>query len=105
MPAPAASDGGSDGRPHRSSHLQPLTQVTALNGDVYASFDHLITESNAIPDERFQRFISILKGEKLNATNAQLKRDREKLLNQKELEVSGLLALPMLRMRCNKDLC
>jgi len=76
--------------------------VTALNGDVYASFDHLITESNAIPDERFQRFISILKGEKLNATNAQLKRDREKLLNQKELEVSGLLALPMLRMRYNR---
>jgi hypothetical protein len=56
--------------------------MTGLNGDVYTSFDHLITERHAIPDERFQRFISILQGEKLNATNAQLKRDREKLLNQ-----------------------
>jgi len=47
MPAPAASDGGNDGRAHRSpqsdtSTFQPLTQVTGLNGDVYASFDHLI---------------------------------------------------------------
>jgi len=73
-----------------TSDFHPLTCVVDLDGKPYTSFDAYIASmpqknSHVIPDERFRRFVCILRGDNASAEPEQLKRDREKLFNQKEL--------------------
>jgi hypothetical protein len=76
--------------PTGQSFFSPLQSVVGFNGTVHGSFDAYIASlppktNQFISDERFQRFVCILKGDDLETDNAQLKRDREKLFNTKEL--------------------
>ena len=76
--------------PTGQSFFSPLQSVVGFNGTVHGSFDAYIASlppktNQFISDKRFQRFVCILKGDDPETDNAQLKRDREKLFNTKEL--------------------
>jgi len=71
---------------HEQTFFNPLQSVIALNGTVHSSFGAYTAslqgnKSHEISDERFQRFVCILKGDTPETDLAQLKRDREKLFN------------------------
>ena len=76
--------------PSGQSSFSPLQSVVAFDGTVHGSFDAYIASlppknNQFMSDERFQGFLCILKGDTPEIDNAQLKRDREKLFNAREL--------------------
>ena len=81
---PAADEGA-------HTAFMPLAPVVCTDGTIYESFTAYVASMpskncHVIPDERFQRFVRILNGESApDDSLAQLKRDREKLFNTREL--------------------
>jgi hypothetical protein len=76
--------------PSRQLSFSPLQSVVAFDGTVHGSFDAYIASlppknNQFISDKRFQGIVCILKGDTPEIDNAQLKRDREKLFNAREL--------------------
>jgi len=78
--------------------FMPLAPVVGTDGATYESFGAYIASMpskncHVVPDERFQRFVRILNGESTpDDSLAQLKRDREKLFNTKELDAKARMA-------------
>ena len=76
--------------PLEQGSFTPLQSVVALDGIVHSSFDAYMASlpsknSHVVSDERFKRFVSVLKNDTAGVNHAQLKRDREKLFNTKEI--------------------
>ena len=71
--------------------FMPLATVVCTDGTTYDSFAAYVASMppkncHVVPDERFQRFVYLLNGDGIaDGSLAQLKRDREKLFNTKEL--------------------
>ena len=93
---PAADEGQQPG-------LMPLAPVVCTDGTTYESFAAYVASMppkncHVVPDERFQRFVRILNGEGItDGSLAQLKCDKEKLFNTKELgaKAPGWRTLPV----------
>lgn len=84
---------GSSHGNHTTEGLQesfsPLARVVDTEGNVYGGFEEYMSSlptrySHVIPDARFRRFVSILRGE-TQPDKVQERRDRERLFNAKEL--------------------
>jgi hypothetical protein len=76
--------------PLEQGFFTPLESVVALDSSVHSSFDAYVASlpsknSHVVSDERFQRFVSIFKNDTAGIEHTQLKRDREKLFNTKEV--------------------
>ena len=73
------------------TEFMPLAPVVGTDGASYESFEAYIASLPAknchvVPDERFKRFVRLLRGDSTASDDpVQLKRDREKLFNTKEL--------------------
>jgi len=73
----------------RQEAFQPMRRVVGSEGNVYRGFDEYVDalpkrNSYIIPDGRFARFVSILRGEEQQDKQRE-QRDRERLFNPKEL--------------------
>jgi len=85
----AADSQANAGQHEPSESFTPLARVVDTEGNVYRHFGDYMNSlptrySHIIPDARFGRFVSILRGE-AQPDKAQERRDRERLFNAKEL--------------------
>jgi hypothetical protein len=89
-----STQAAADGQEH--TEFMPLAPVVGTDGASYESFEAYIAglpakNSHVVPDERFKRFVHFLRGDSTASDDpAQLKRDREKLFNTKELGPKAL---------------